>query len=170
MIDEYHNLVYHLQRRGKEVEKKETSFGNDAKKKTGEEERGPMFMGMGMMRKLMGRRGSGGPMGGEEKGGEEDLSASPMPHMMAMCAEMLSSMDRTAAMAVFATPELQEMFREWREGLEGEALSCLAKDGATEIETLAARLGTTRESAIHLAATLALKGKVQLSLRLPDGH
>ena len=109
-------------------------------------------------------------MGGEEKGGEEDQSASPMPRMMAMCAEMLSSMERTAAMAVFATPELQEMFRKWREGLEGEALSYLAKDGATEIETLAARLGTTRESAIHLAAALALKGKVQLSLRLPDGH
>ena len=154
------------------MDKKETFFGNDAKKKTGEgeEERGPMSMGMGMMRKMMGRMGPGGPMGGEEKGGEEDESASPMPRMMAMCAEMLSSMERTAALAAFSTPELQGMFREWREGLEVEAFSSLAKDGATEIETLAARLGTTRESAIHLAATLALKGKVQLSLRLPDGH
>ena len=109
-------------------------------------------------------------MGGEEKGGEEYQSASPMPRMMAMCAEMLSSMERTAALAAFSTPELQGMFCEWREGLEGEDLSCLAKDGATEIETLAARLGTTRESAIHLAAVLVSKGKVRLSLRLPDGH
>ena len=108
-------------------------------------------------------------MGGEEKGGEEYQSASPMPRMMAMCAEMLSSMERTAGMAAFATPELQGMFREWREGLEGEALSSLAKDGATDVDVLAARLGITRESAIHLAAVLALKGKVRLSLTVSEG-
>ncbi len=143
-------------------------FKKDAEKMTGDEDRGPMSMGMGMMKKMMGRMGSGGPMGGAEKGGEENGSNSPMPRMMALCADMIAQMERTTAMAAFATPELQRMFREWLEGLEGEALSSIAKEGATEIDALAKALGITRESAIHLAAALAVGGKVQMSLRLSE--
>src|SRR3990167_1784985 len=81
------------------------------------------MMGMGMMKKMMAQMGSGGesPMGmmqkmmgqmGQAKPGTE--GEPPMQHMMgmcmSMCAEMLTTMQQTTAMATFATPELRELF------------------------------------------------------------
>ena len=126
-----------------------------------------MFMNMDMMKKMMGGKGPEGTMGGEEKGGEKEESPSPMPLMMVMCAEMLSPMERTAAMAVFAPPEFQGMFREWREALEVRALSSLAKDGASEIGTLAAYLGITRESAATLPPSWSSRGSSECLSSFP---
>ena len=59
------------------MDKKETSFGNDAKKKTGEGERGPMSMGM--MRNMMGRMGSDGPWAEMKKAGKSTSQPPPCP-------------------------------------------------------------------------------------------
>jgi hypothetical protein len=129
-----------------------------------------MEMGMGMMKKMMARMGPGGdgPMGGkmgEEEGPEEGRPSPPMGRMMEMCEKMLSSMDRTTSLAAFATPELQEMFREWMESLEAKALGILENQPETDSRSLASALGVGEESAIHIAARLALGKKAVLLLR-----
>ena len=153
------------------MEKKEQKSPESSKKQAGEAEgESPMEMGMGMMKKMMARMGPGGdgPMGGkmgEEEGPEEGRPSPPMGRMMEMCEKMLSSMDRTTSLAAFATPELQEMFREWMERLEAKALGILENQPETDSKSLASALGVGEESAIHIAARLALGKKAVLLLR-----
>ena len=153
------------------MEKNEQKSPESIEKKAGEAEgESPMEMGMGMMKKMMARMGPGGdgPMGGkmgEEEGPEEGRPSPPMGRMMEMCEKMLSSMDRTTSLAAFATPELQEMFREWMESLEAKALGILENQPETDSRSLASALGVGEESAIHIAARLALGKKAVLLLR-----
>ena len=153
------------------MEKNEQKSPESIEKKAGEAEgESPMEMGMGMMKKMMARMGPGGdgPMGGkmgEEEGPEEGRPSPPMGRMMEMCEKMLSSMDRTTSLAAFATPELQEMFREWMERLEAKALGILENQPETDSKSLASALGVGEESAIHIAARLALGKKAVLLLR-----
>ena len=153
------------------MEKNEQKSPESSKKQAGEAEgESPMEMGMGMMKKMMARMGPGGdgPMGGkmgEEEGPEEGRPSPPMGRMMEMCEKMLSSMDRTTSLAAFATPELQEMFREWMESLEAKALGILENQPETDSRSLASALGVGEESAIHIAARLALGKKAVLLLR-----
>ena len=102
----------------------------------------------------------------EEREHEHGESENPMPRMMAMCREMLSSMEKTARRAAFSTPELQNMFREWMEDLEERTLSALKTEDGLEIDDLASKLRIRPESAIRLATSLALREKVHLSLHL----
>ena len=153
------------------MEKNEQKSPESIEKQAGEEEgESPMEMGMGMMKKMIARMGPGGdgPMGGkmgEEEGPEEGRPSPPMGRMMEMCEKMLSSMDRTTSLAAFATPELQEMFREWMESLEAKALGILESQPETDSRSLASALGVGEESAIHIAARLALGKKAVLLLR-----
>ena len=153
------------------MEKNEQKSPESIEKQAGESEgEAPMEMGMGMMKKMMSRMGPGGdgPMGGkmgEEEGPEEGRPSPPMGRMMEMCEKMLSSMDRTTSLAAFATPELQEMFREWMERLEAKALGILENQPETDSKSLASALGVGEESAIHIAARLALGKKAVLLLR-----
>ena len=153
------------------MEKNEQKSPESSKKQAGEAEgESPMEMGMGMMKKMMARMGPGGdgPMGGkmgEEEGPEEGRPSPPMGRMMEMCEKMLSSMDRTTSLAAFATPELQELFREWMESLEAKALGILENQPETDSRSLASALGVGEESAIHIAARLALGKKAVLLLR-----
>lgn len=141
----------------------------------------PMMMGMGMMKKMMAKMGQGGegPMAmmqkmmgqmGSQKEGE---AGNPMQNMMGMCmgmcAEMLTAMHKTTSMAAFATPELHMLFGEWMESLEREALTAMAGKGQGDVATLAATLKISEESAIHLIAHLASKGKAVLSIRASGG-
>jgi len=123
----------------------------------------PMMMGMGMMKKMMEQMGS-------QKEGESD---NPMQHMMTMCmgmcSEMLTAMHKTTSMAAFATPELHTLFGEWMEILENDALLVLNQQGEVDTATLASKLKISEESAIHLVAHLACKGKAVLSLRTLKG-
>lgn len=143
------------------------SEGEDKEQGSG----GPMEMGMGMAKKMMAQMGKGGPnpmammqkmMGQMAEGGE---APPPMMQMcMGMCAEMLTAIKRTSEMAAFATPELHQMFAEWLETLEGEALRHLREKGATDLTGLAGALGIGEESAAHLAARLAKDGKITLRI------
>lgn len=138
----------------------------------------PKMMGMGMMKKMMAQMGSSGesPMAMMQKmmgqmGGKQGSSeaANPMQNMMGMCmgmqAELLSAVQTTTSMAAFATPELHALFGDWMESLEREALAVLAQQGEVDTATLASQLKISEESAVHLVAQLARKGKVHLSAR-----
>ncbi len=137
----------------------------------------PMMMGMGMMKKMMAEMGSGGegPMAmmqkmmgqmGSQPGSE---AGNPMQHMMemcmGMCSEMLATMHKTTSLAAFATPELHSLFGEWMESLEREALTALEQQSEVDTTALASTLKISEASAIHVAAHLASKGKVNLSIR-----
>ena len=141
----------------------------------------PMMMGMGMMKKMMAQMGSGGEgsmammqkmMGqmGNQPGSE---AGNPMQHMMGMCmgmcSEMLATMHKTTSLAAFATPELHTLFGEWMESLEREALTALSQQGKVDTTALASTLKISEESAIHVAAHLASKGKVNLSISATGG-
>jgi hypothetical protein len=144
----------------------------------------PMMMGMGMMKKMMSKMGQGGegPMAmmqkmmGQMESQKEGEAGNPMQNMMGMCmgmhAEMLTAVHKIASMAAFATPELHTLFSEWMESLEREALTAMAGKDQMDVATLAAALKISEESAIHLIAHLASKGKAVLSIHASgnSGH
>jgi hypothetical protein len=106
-------------------------------------------MGMAIAKKMMGR------MGGL-------ASNSPMAKMMGMCAEMLTTIRQTNALAVFATPELQRIFAEWLNQLQDKT-TALLNQGNKDAATLASSLGVSEESARYVLAQLAASGKIALN-------
>ena len=133
-------------------------------KPQGTGESGPMPMSMA--KKMMGQRapGRGGPpemmhkmMAQMSQGGEN----SPMEKMMGMCSEMLKAIRETNALAVHVTPELDQIFTGWLEGLEAKAGEMIAK-GETDGAALASALGVTEASANYLLYRLATAGQVTL--------
>lgn len=140
------------------------------------------MMGMGMMKKMMGNMGAGSenPMAmmqkmmGEMGGNTEGEGGNPMQKMMGMCmgmcSEMLFAINKTASIAALATPELHNLFDEWMESLEYEALAALDKQGEMDAASLAATLKISEKSATHLAAHIAGKGKAVLSIHKSKGE
>ena len=135
----------------------------------------PMEMGMEMARKMMGQMSKDGPnpMAMMQKMmaqmGEGKEGAAPMPPMMqmcmGMCGEMLTAIKRTTDMAAFATPELHQLFVEWLETLEDQALEHLKKSGEADAVALAKALKLSEESAAYLIARMISSGKVDAQLR-----
>lgn len=134
----------------------------------------PMEMGMEMAKKMMGQMGKGGPnpmammqkMMAQIGEGKEGAAPPPMMQMcMGMCGEMLTAIKRTTDMATFATPELRQIFAEWLETIEGEALDHLKKTGEADAETLARALDISKESTGDLIARMIISGKVDTQLR-----
>lgn len=133
---------------------------------------GPMAMGMEMAKKMMGQMGQGGPgpmammqkmMAQVSKGQEGGQPMPPMMQMcMGMCAEMLMAIKRTTDLAALATPELNQLFNEWRDTLERDALRFLGERGGMDVEVLAKALHISEPSAAHLIAHLAKEGKVKM--------
>lgn len=129
----------------------------------------PMPKGMKEMTEKMGSQADhpGGPMAmmqkmmGQMPDGEDKP---PMLKMMGMCAEMISSVRQTNALAVYATSELQQAFREWLTELEVKALGILA-NGADTAE-LAAALKITEDSTLYLLNRLAASGRITLTAKL----
>ncbi|MHB1678356.1 MAG: hypothetical protein ACYCSS_12635 [Sulfuriferula sp.] len=160
---------------------KEHKQGAEEKKQSGQENSeaqpvqdsgsNPMKMGMDMKKKMMAKMGDGGPMAmmqkmkGQMGNPKEEKADNPMQNMMGMCAEMLAAMQKTNSMAAFATPELHTLFAAWMENLEAEALTIMAGKDQLDVTTLAAALKINEESAIHIIAHLAGKGKAILSIR-----
>ena len=88
-----------------------------------------------------------------------------MQMCMGMCSEMLTAIKRTTDMAAFATPELHQLFAEWLETLEDEALRHLEEDGETDAAGLAKALKISEESASYVIAHMTSSGKVQSKVR-----
>lgn len=141
-------------------------------KSAGAESGGPMAMGMGMAKKMMAQMGQGGgPMEMMQKMMAQMSHGEgkpPMEKMMGMClgmcAEMLTGLRQTNALAVFATPELQHAFGEWLEDLEGKA-EALIVQGEKNTAALASALNLSEDSARYLLARLAASRKVTLVAR-----
>jgi hypothetical protein len=81
--------------------------------------------------------------------------------------EMLESVHQTSALAVHATPELQQAFAEWLRELEDRAVGLLAK-GKADGAQLARSLKIAEASALYLLHRLATSGKVNLVLELKN--
>lgn len=135
----------------------------------------PMTMGMEMAKKMMAQMGQGGgptammqKMMAQMKPGEGGKP--PMEQMMGMCmgmcGEMLATMQKTTAMAAFATPELGKMFGEWMAALEAKTLETLKQTGATDAAGLAKALSISEAGAVYLIAHLAKAGKVSLQVEV----
>jgi len=116
----------------------------------------PMAMGMGMAKRMMAQMGQGG----------SPFEMKQMMGMcMGMCSEMLSAIQRINAMAVFATPELQNAFSGWLDQYEEKLVAALA-DGDKDAAALAATLGLGEDSVRYLVAHLAATGEIDLVARL----
>ncbi len=150
--------------------KKESS--RESKDKVSEDQsnsdNGPMGMGMGMAKKMMGKmdKDAPDPMAMKKKmmGKKPSKEGKPPENpMMQMCQNMLGTIKQTNEMALHATPELQGMFTEWIGVLEDEAMVCLAKHPEIEVSAMAAALKISKESAIYLVSRLSIAGKVSLT-------
>ena len=131
----------------------------------------PMAMGMGMAKKMMAGQG-GSPMEMMQKMMAQMRAGDGKPPMekmmgmcMGMCSEMLTAIHRISAMAVFATPELRDVFADWLEQHEGKVAAALA-DGDKDTAALAAAVGLGEDSVRYLVARLAAAGKIDLVARL----
>ena len=136
-------------------------------------EGGGESMGMGMMKKMMGQmgQGGGGPMAMmqkmmSQKGEGAEGGDNPMQQMMgtcmAMCTEMLDTMHRTTSLAVYAQPELHQLFEEWLAAREGDVLKLIEERGSLDPEALAAALSMSPTSVTTLLAHLQNQGKIRL--------
>ncbi|WP_215877423.1 FeoC-like transcriptional regulator [Acidithiobacillus ferruginosus] len=142
----------------------------------------PMSMGMKMMKKMMGQHSHGGEgpmtmmqkmMG--QKGEGAEGGDNPMQQMMGtcmgMCAEMLDTMRRTTSLAVYAQPELHQLFEEWLAAREGDVLQLIQERGSLDPEALATALSMSPSSVTTLLAHLQNQGKIRLRAesRNPNG-
>lgn len=131
-----------------------------------------MAMGMGMAKKMMAQIGhGGGPMEMMQKMMAQMSQGEGKPPMdkmmgmcMGMCAEMLTGLRQTNALAVFATPELRHVFGEWLTDLENKAEALIAQ-GEKDAGALASALKIGEDSARYVLARLAASGKVTLVAR-----
>ena len=132
-----------------------------------------MGMGMGMMKKMMGQmgQGGGGPMAmmqkmmgqkGEGAEGGDNPMQQMMGTCMGMCTEMLDTMHRTTSLAVYAQPELHQLFEEWLAAREGDVLKLIEERGSLDPEALAAALSMSPTSVTTLLAHLQNQGKIRL--------
>ncbi|CDQ11724.1 conserved protein of unknown function (plasmid) [Acidithiobacillus ferrivorans] len=139
----------------------------------------PMGMGMGMMKKMMGQMGHGGegPMAmmqkmmgqkGEGAEGGDNPMQQMMGTCMGMCTEMLDTMHRTTSLAVYAQPELHQLFEEWLAAREGDALKLIEERGSLDPESLAAALSMSPASVTTLLAHLQNQGKIRLRAKVVE--
>ena len=129
-------------------------------------------MGMKMMKKMLGQQcqGGEGPMAMMQKmmnqKGEGPEGGNTMQQMMGtcmgMCTEMLDTMRRTTSLAVYAQPELHQLFEEWLTAQEGDVLKLIEERGSLDQEALAAALSMKPASVTTLLARLQNQGKIRL--------
>jgi predicted HTH transcriptional regulator len=119
-------------------------------------------MMQGMMEKMMGSgEGSTGGMFSMMQGmmgGKE--GSSPGFNPMDMCKQMMGSMKKQTDVA--QTEELQTLFDEWLEQIEGEALRFLNEQKDFSVEECAKKLHLSEESARIIINRLISKGKLNV--------
>jgi hypothetical protein len=130
---------------------------------------GPMVMGK--MIRQTGRHDGPGKMMRKAACGmsEAEGHAAHGDGMMSMARrpEMLEAIHQTNALAVHATPELQQAFADWLKELEAKAVALLAK-GAADGAQLARSLNVTEASALYLLHRLAASGRIALIGKLKN--
>ena len=141
---------------------------NECASKTSGGPAGPM--GIDMAKKMMSQMGPGGsPFEMMQKMMAQMGHAEGTPPMekimgmcMGMCAEMLSAIRDTNALAVSVTPELQRAFSDWLKDAEARALKLIG-NGTTDTAALAAALKLEENSVRYILTRLAEKGEITLT-------
>jgi hypothetical protein len=80
----------------------------------------------------------------------------------AMCQAMMTSVDKAATMAAYATPEVRTLFEEWARSVEDEVLVALRSRGPLDLGALAAALKISPESALFFLGKLVRDGKATI--------
>jgi hypothetical protein len=131
-----------------------------------------MAMGMTMAKKMMSQtRAGGSPMEMMQRMMAQMQPAEGKPPMekmmgmcMGMCAEMLTALRQTNALAVHVTPELQQAFGDWLKEIESKAEVAISQ-GEKEAGAIATKLNITEDSARYILNRLAQQGKITLSAK-----
>jgi hypothetical protein len=106
----------------------------------------PMGGGMmNMMSMMMGRKTEDG------KEGEKPWD---------MCGKMMSSITKTADLAVSATPEVKQLFEDWIQQIDEEILDFVKKEESIDIDKTAEKFKLSKESVVYFLTRLAQKGKI----------
>jgi len=105
-------------------------------------------MGMGTMQDMMKNMM-------KESGGMPDMC-------MKMMQQMTGSVNETAKIASFATPEIKGLFEEWVNILGEEILAFVKERGKTNLSDIAAKLKISEESAVFFVGKLVREGKLAL--------
>ena len=100
-------------------------------------------------------------MGG---GGKPPSMDKMMGMCLGMCSEMLNAIRQTNALAIHATPELQQAFGQWLKATEDEVMT-LVSGGTTDTSALASALKLSEESVRYVLNRLAEAGKITLSAK-----
>ena len=103
---------------------------------------------MNMMGKMMGQKR-------EAEGG----GFNPMD----MCRQMMSSMGEGRNTESFATPELQNLFKDWLQQINEEILGFMSEHQSASVDQIAEHIKLSPDSVIYLLGTLAQEGKVKLT-------
>jgi hypothetical protein len=127
---------------------------------------------MAMAKKMMSQMGAGGSpmemmqkMMGQMRQGEDKPPMEKMMGMcMGMCSEMLTAIRQTNALAVHATPELQQAFGDWVKEIERKAEAAIGQ-GEKEAGAIASALNISEDSARYILNRLAQQGKITLSAK-----
>ena len=105
-----------------------------------------------------------------------EASLSPLKEVMGECSPVMEmcrkmtqavqqtneTVQQTSENTAYATPELRDLFNDWLEQVEKEALAFLSGRDDVSAEELSLKLGITKESAIFLLAKLTRQGKLDL--------
>ena len=75
---------------------------------------------------------------------------------------MLDTMRRTTSLAVYAQPELHQLFEEWLAAREGDVLKLIEERGSLDPEALSTALSMSPASVTTLLAHLQNQGKIRL--------
>ncbi len=105
-----------------------------------------------------------------------EASLSPLKEVMGECSPVMEmcrkmtqavqqtndTVQQTSENTAYATPELRDLFNDWLEQVEKEALTFLSGRDDVSVEELSLKLGITKESAIFLLSKLTRQGKLEL--------
>lgn len=132
----------------------------------------PMEIGMRMAKKMMAQMDQGASpmemmqtMMPRMRPGDDTQPMEKMMGMcMGMCAEILDAIKQTNALAVHATPELQQAFGEWLKTTEDKVMNLIAK-GVVDSAELAGSLDLSERSVHYIVTRLADRGGIRLSAK-----
>lgn len=94
------------------------------------------------------------------------MASGKMPEMMQKCMKnmetMANTVEKSAELGAYATPELRRMFEEWMDRSSDDLLEMLEE--TQNVEDLAEKLGLSEQSINVLLLRLASVGKIRIDI------
>ena len=82
---------------------------------------------------------------------------------MEMCKRMMESVNTTATMAGFATPEVRALFDDWATQVEDEVLTLVKQKEEVNPEVIAQELKISEDSALYFISKLIRNKKIKIT-------